>query len=922
MADKEKAIRDNYTERIPLFMAANEKSRNAGSGSFETAVTKCEKAIHLHSIKRRPVVKGQKRRSPKMKAYLSRKEFNPFLKNAWLLMGKAQFQKGDFLEAASTFSYISRHYAPEPDVVAESRIWLARCYAQMEWFYDAEDALSKLGKDSLPSRMQRENDATMADLLLREGRTEEALPYLKKTAKKERRKLPRARLYFLLGQVETELGHTQGAYKAYGKCLAQNPPYDLAFNARIRQTEVIASEGKAKKMLARLKRMGRSLNNKEYLDQVYYAMGNIYMTQKDTAHAVGAYEKGREKSTRNGIEKGVLLLRLGEIYWDMGRYDRAQGCYGEAVGLVGNEYEGYEMIARRSRILDELVPHTSAIQLQDSLLALSVASEEDRNAAIDRVIKELEMQEETARKAKADSIAEARRNAGGTGGNGNRNNQNNQNNQNQQSKGEWYFYNPMMVQQGKTAFQQQWGKRKNEDNWRRSNRTVLATDGNDEEYDYAAEDSMAVAQGDSTLVADVSDSVAVDSAAQDPHKREYYLAQIPFSEEAKAAAHAVIQEGLYAAGVIEKDKLEDFPLAARTLGRLEREYPDFSRREELFYQLFLLYSRWGKPEEANVWRNRMAQDFAGKALTRMVTDPDFEYKARYGKAIEDSLYTAAYEAYRRKDASMVETLYRRSEKEYPKGANRPKFIFVHALNRIGTASDKEVCEELRHLVKEYPESDVSELAGMMVKGLEGGRRFSSAGFAPGDLWNRRTATANAAVDQAGRMKTFTDAREVPFVCLIAYPTDSLKDGKVLYELAHFNFTGFLLRNFEIGLERDPYITQFRVTGFSSFDEAHAYARQLYTVPSLVVHLKQARVFLISEENMELLGTTYSFDDYAAFYEKTFAPLQINPSLPLDFNEGPVEQHYEDEYTPEELDRINNGNDDAEDSGDDDGWYTP
>ena len=98
---------------LPFFIVENEKSAQLGASNFETTITKCEKAIHLHSIKRRPVVSANKTRTPKMKAYLSRKEFNPFLKNAWLLMGKAQYQKGDFAAAASTFSYITRLYAAE-----------------------------------------------------------------------------------------------------------------------------------------------------------------------------------------------------------------------------------------------------------------------------------------------------------------------------------------------------------------------------------------------------------------------------------------------------------------------------------------------------------------------------------------------------------------------------------------------------------------------------------------------------------------------------------------------------------------------------------------------------------------------------------------------------------------------------------------
>lgn len=910
---QESGNKDNYTELLPLFVVGNEGTRKIGGGNFETAITKCEKAIHLHSIKRRPVVSGNKRKTPKMKAYLNRKEFNPFLKNAWLLMGKAQFRKGDFVEAASTFSYITRHYAAEADVAAEARVWLARCYAELDWFYDAEDALTRLRRDSLGRRLVREQEASTADLLLRQGRTEEALPYLERTAKHEKRKLQRARLYFLLGQIHNSLGHRREAYAALTKCIRQNPPYELAFNARILQTEALADGAGAKKMAGRLKRMARSENNKNYLDQVYYALGNIYLTQRDTAKAVQAYESGRAGSTRGGIEKGVLLLRLGEVYWASGRYDKAQGCYGEAIGLIDKTHRGYDEATRRSKVLDELVPYTSAVHLQDSLQTLARMNESDRNAAIDRVIEALKRKEAEERRARADSAAEARTQQNAAEGQGNANT-------GTQTTGRdksWYFYNPMLVMQGKQDFQKQWGRRKNEDNWRRANRSVLAT--TDEEYDYEAEDSIADARETTDSIAREAEA-ATDSVADDPHRREYYLKQIPFTPEAKAASDEIIKDGLYNAGLIEKDKLEDFPLAAKTLTRLHRQYPDFGKMDDVYYQLFLLYSRWGKPERAEEFRQLLAADYPESPLTRTVTAPDFEWNARHGKQAEDSLYTATYEAFRRRDTETVERNYATSTEKYPTGANRPKFMFVHALSRLGKADGKAVAEELRRLVQEYPESDVSEMAGLIVKGIESGRGIGTGGFDVGGLWSRRSAAADAAVAETGKARQLSAERNVPFVCIVAYPTDSLDDGQVLYDLAHFNFTGFMVRNFEITQVRDPGITQFRISGFNSFDEAHVYAQRLHASPDMAGIARRIRLFVISAENLEMLGTTYSFDDYQAFYDKTFAPMKLDPQLPLDMQDTPPEQHYEDEFTPEELDRLK-GNDEEEPAGDDGEWYS-
>ena len=151
-------------------------------------------------------------------------------------------------------------------------------------------------------------------------------------------------------------------------------------------------------MIGRLKRMARSDKNKDYLDQVYYAIGNIYLAQNDSTQAIIAYERGAAKATRSGIEKGVLLLKLGDIYWDKERYNDAQRCYGQAIGMLDKERKDYEELAARSKILDDLVPYTDAIHLQDSLQSLAKMSESERNAAIDRTIEALKKKEKEERR--------------------------------------------------------------------------------------------------------------------------------------------------------------------------------------------------------------------------------------------------------------------------------------------------------------------------------------------------------------------------------------------------------------------------------------------------------------------------------------------------------------------------------------------
>lgn len=920
---------DDYTQLLPVFLVGSEKSREAGKGNYETAITKCQKAIQLHSIRRKPKVSPGKRKSPKTKQYLQRQEFNPFLKKAWMLMAKAQFQKGEFLEAAATFSYITRHYKAEPVVVAEARQWMARCYAQLDWFYDAEDALSKALRDTLSHRrrMTKEMDATRADLLLRQGRFADALPFLQSTARHARPKQQKARLYFLIGQVNRQLGNDKEASAALKKCVRLSPPFELSFNARILQTEIAASNpGQAKSMLKKLRRMARNENNKDRLDQVYYAMGNIHLSLGDTAQAISAYEKGREKSTRKGIEKGVLMLRLAELYWEKRDFPNAQACYTEALALIDKSREGYAEASRRSKVLDKLVPFTSAVHLQDSLQALVLMPEAERNAAIDRVIEALKKKEEEERKASKDSAAAARMAENQDGGNGNNANTNTNSNTNANAKdGTWYFYNSLLVMQGKEDFRKRWGNRKNEDNWRRSNRTVVSME-QTEGYDYEADDSLSALQDSIAAKEGVEEETAADSvsAADDPHQREYYLAQLPFTPEAKEESDKIIMDGLYNAGVIEKNDLEDFPLAAETLTRLTRDYPSFEQMPEALYEMFLLYSRWGRTEEARTIRDRLAADFPDHDLTKMVTDPDFEWNARYGREIEDSLYAATYTAYRLRDHAAVESNFARSTEKYPKGLNRPKFIFVHVLDRLATAPVADLTKELRELLETFPESDVSPMAGMILKGLESGRAIGSGHFDLASLWNRRTAAADSLAAATGGPNAFTDEKNAPHLFVLAYPTDSIPANLLLYETARLNFSSSVGRGLDLSFSHSEGLSFFTVSSFRNFNDARNYANRVAADSVLAPLLKKGKVLIVSEANLRLVGTTFSVNDYLEYYDTVLAPPAPVPAANENGSveeEEPILQRYEDELSPEELERIEKKKEEDNGGTDDEGeWY--
>ncbi len=896
--EKETGNKDNYTEQIPLYTVSNKNSREIGKANFDRAIEKCEKAIHQHSIKRRPEWTKNRRKTAKDIEWLSRREYNPFLWKAWMLMGRSQFYQGDFESAAATFSYMSRLYATQPAIYGKARAWLAKCYIEQNWNYDAEDVIRNILRDSIHWRAQKEWDYTFADYYIHTGNAEQAIPYLRKVISHEMRRKQKAREWYLMGQLQASIGNKKEAYKAFRHVIRQNPPYELAFNARIAMTEVMAKDN-AGKMISRLKRMAASDNNKEYQDQIYYAIGNIHLSRKDTLQAITAYEKGNQKSTRNGIEKGVLLLHLGDLYWTKEKFSDARRCYGEAIGLLDKDRKDYQQLANRSKVLDELVPYTDAVQLQDSLQQLARMSEKERNAAIDRVIDALKKKEKEERNRKAEEEAEStlRQDGGNLANNNNfassnSPQKNNENSANTPANGQWYFYSPLTVSQGKAQFQKLWGKRDNVDNWQRINKTVVANAAGAEEITDEQRDSLAQAAEQEELLKQTS-----DSAVNDPHRREYYLAQIPFTPEQLAESNKLLEDGLYHAGVIFKDKLDNLPLSRKSLLRLVNNHPDYAHLDDAYYHLYLLYSRERKPEMAQTYLQKLKAEYPESQWTTLLSDPYYAENAKRGVQIEDSLYTLTYQAFRDGEYEKVERNAQISRNRFPDGANRDKFLFIGGLSKLNDGDIKSCLADLKEVVSKYPDSRLSEMAGMIINGVDAGRRLYGGKFDLNDVWTRRSIELNDR--DSTRQKGYSPERNASFVFLLAYDPDKTNENQLLFEMAKYNFTSYMARYFDINIEDLEGLHRMQISGFNSYDEARQYANAVYQQPAIKRLLGNVRAYVISEPNLKLLGTSHTYEEYEKFYSKHFAPLPVS-KLPLLLEPAETAPAAEEEPSSEEA----------------------
>ncbi len=903
LADMEGKYEDDFSRRVYMHPVEAKEDNTAPqpSGDFNRSIEKAQKAIQLRSIKKKPKVKGS-RNSPKNKEWLRREEYNPFLHNAWMMMGRGQYYNGDFLGAASTFFYISKHFKWLPATVTEARLMQALSYISMGWQYEAEVILTRIKKDELTNnRLRRLYNYVYANFYIHADNYADAEPFLVEAVKGSRG-AQKTRLNFLLGQVYQHLGRFAEAYKAFDAAgSSSSTPYRTKFNARIKQSEVFMGKDIEPEVKA-LRRMTRYDRNKEYLDQVYYAIGNLYLAHGDTAKAIENYELANEKSTRNGVDKAVNQVRLGELYFIRGNYEKAQPNYSEAVPLLPESFPDYENIKRRSDVLDELAVYSQNVNLQDSLLRLAAMPEEQRNKVIDKIIADLKKKEK-------EEAEEARRQEylANEAAMGNQLQDNSTQSFVINSDNSWYFYNTATKNAGRTEFQKRWGSRKLEDDWRRRNKATFNTD------DFAAEGEDSENENSEASSADDSNEAPVDTAAaaraNDPHFPEYYLAQIPQTEEEKATSHDVIQEGLYNMGVILKDKLDDFGASHREFDRLLADYPDNIYRLDTYYNLYLMCLRQGKTAEAERWRQLILSNFADSKYGIAMKDPAYIEKLRNMDRVQQELYEATYQAYLDNRNADVHEANKRMQTEYPLSKIMPKFMFLDALAYVTEKDTESFNSTLRDLLERYPDTDITPIASAWLKGMAQGRELhaGTGGNLRGMLWDMKLSNDTTGVDAEGpaQFELNPDSRQT---IVFTFPTDKVSSNALLYEIARHNFKSFVVKDFDIEPMNFGRLGMIIVRGFENQEELNHY-RSVMAASTDFKLPAGVRPIAISEANLQLLfDQGRSFEEYFRYLEEqNYIDAQADLLAPEEIEtleeaeEAPVPEEIIEAETPEASD---------------------
>ena len=835
---------DNYSEILPVFRLSKPETAALAKGQMDYVLEKCQKTIKNHSIVKKPKKDPKRMKDPEYKAFLEKEEYNSMVQEAWLLMGKAQFYQSDFMAALSTFSYIKQHFKDNKDVCVEASLWEARTFAELGWYYEAEESLKRIDEKTFSHETNEIFVLVKSDLLLKQGLYEDAIPFLS-TAVEQADKKDKARMSYILAQVYEEAGQYAEAYKWYEECLEGNPLHELEFNAMLSQARCYQGND-IESLKEKLEKLIKKQSNSEYLDQIYYTIGELYQRNGNEALAMQFYDKAINESVRGGIDKAKAQVALGEIYYSKENYLKAQPLYSEAMPVLPTTFDNYIELSKKSLLLNDIAKNQQTVILEDSLQYLATLTKEEQIAIIEEVIKkrkeeEAEMQRKLEEAARIQSIRDQNAAMGQTN----------------LSLGEladksWYFYNPSLVTRGRLDFQKTWGSRVLEDDWRRSNKASSSWDfsSSDEEENL---DSLTVA----------------DTLQEKQYTRddvEYYLRLIPQTPEQLAASNQNIENSLVNLFTIFESKMGDMNKARDVYDTLVARFPKSSQMDMVRYRLYQMYERNSKTLDAQYMKDVLYKEHPNSKYTRYIQGGMPEPSSIDEKV--ELLYRETYDAFKKGDASTVKKNAYIAETTYSEHELMPKFMFLSAVSSGKEDGNDTFKANLQRLVEKYPNSEISTISKNIVALMEQGKEVQSS-FSVTEIQEQREQVLVTEEEFATNIQKagFSYDPESPhiFICIVEGEEDV--KNKVLYSIAQFNFSRFLIKDFDLSVRKlDDGGFAIAVKGLMHLKEANWYQNMILTDASIVSILNEIehKAFVISEDNFIKIFDKESVQKYLDF----------------------------------------------------------
>jgi len=826
----DKNVKDNYTSVLPVYKYGTQQDAQSVVPNMDRAIEKSSKVIQRHSM------------------YFKRKEYVRWIDDSYLLIGKAYLYKKEFPNARRTFEFVTNRFSQE-DSRYQAELWLARTYNQSKEFEKSVTILdnlnSSLKKGEAPASLEKDFVKVYANHYILQQQYSKSIKYLQRAIELNRKKKDRNRLRFILAQIYQELGEMDDAARLYNLVIRKNPSYEMSFNSKINlaKTYDVKSSNRSA-IVKKLNKMLRDSKNEEYYDQVYYALAEIYLKDGQTEKAIEYLTLSVASSVENDFQKSVSSLDLAELHFEKPEYSLAQAYYDTAMQFLPEEFPNYKAIRDKTEILTELITNLQSISYQDSLQRMALMPDDKRNAILDELIKKIaeeearQREEESERRQTLSMMEQASR----------------QESRSMQQSGGWYFSNPQAVSFGFTEFQKKWGRRKLEDLWRLSNKQIV-TDF-DEETEVAQADSLGA---DSTAVAKITD----------PKKREYYLQDLPMTEEKMAASNALIEEAYYNIGYIYKDGLKDNAKSIEAFETLLAKFPEHEHKLQVYYQLYKNNEDLPDAERAEYYRQLIVRDFPESDYAKIIIDPNYNLVLQAQRNAASTLYQNTYNAYMNNQFYLVINNYNEAVEKYQESDLLSKFEFLKAMSLGNVQNLDTLATSLEYLVATYPESDVKPLAVDILSRL---RRDEDGNMALLETPSAFDSTGMPVKEPEAVASIYTSnpASVHFFMALVDGARTNINALKI--RLSDFNTKFFITQQLKINsiVFMDD-IQMITVGNFESAERALNYYQAVLDNEYVNTQIRDAEksIFAISVDNYPIFYREKNIEDYYKFFNQNY-----------------------------------------------------
>lgn len=833
---------DKYDRLLPIFKYGDVNQAKAVFPDLDEAIKKASIAISRHSIN----VKGKHDNKVA--------ERNKWIDDCYLLIGQCQFYKHEYWTAIETFQFMSSEYK-ESDIRPEALLWLTKSYLELGKTVDAEYLLDYLKNDKkFPEDLRGHYNAVVAQFHLQKNDIPRAITALQKASATAKKKDDRSRYTFILGQLYQKTDSLQMAYKAFEKVIKLNPPYEMAFQARINRARSFdTSTGSSDLVRRELNKMLKDEKNKEFRDQIYFALAGVERQENNEPGAIDYLNQALRTPSTNTAQKAMSYLELADIYLKKPQYIPAAAYYDSTLVNLTQDHPDFLDIQATRNSLDRLVRNLKIIILEDSLQQLAGLSAGEREALVDSVIgfENSEKQRLEAEKAAQQNLEEQQvlqerdlqnqprnLNAPGTA-----------------TQGAWYFYNLSAISFGTNEFTKRWGTRKLEDNWRRSEKEIV--------LELASEDPGIDSLSNKQTA--MSDSIA---KLGDKQRREAYLAMIPDSPEKIKESNTRITEAYYNVGVIYKEQLNNLPASNATFETMNQRFPQNKYMLPSYYNMYRSYTVLKDEPKANYYKDYLVTNHPESDFTKLILNPDFYKDLQRKSEVLEVFYENTYRAFQRGQYELVIERKATADEMFPPNKLTPKFALLKAMAVGRTRSLSEFELALEDVVRNYPKDTVSVRAKQMLDFIKGG----VVSEAPRDTGQDAARAAQMEEQIAASSVTFSFSPENPQHFLIIYKKGSLNLQDITGRLTSFNFKMFEDQGLQVKSGNiDLNYFYIVVNTFADKDAAMLYYETAIAEPGLLTNLDPADVqfYVISQENLAQLAQSRNFQAYSTFFRKNY-----------------------------------------------------